>query len=274
MSQHLVIVDAFTPRPFAGNPAAVAILDGERSDAWLQAVAAEMNLAETAFLRPLEPGIWGLRWFTPTTEVELCGHATLASAHVLWADDHSDDGTIRFRTLSGELGASRVDDWIWLDFPRLTPRIVPEPDGLQSALGIDGGIQTLVAGGADGDRSSDLLVELASAQAVRDLAPDMSVLERLPYRGIIVTAAGDGGVDFVSRFFAPAYGIPEDPVTGSAHCLLAPFWSARLGKRALFARQVSRRGGDLRLELVGDGRVRIGGQAVTVVRSELVAGLE
>ena len=269
MGQAIVVVDAFTDRPFSGNPATVTILDGERPDSWLQAVAAEMNLAETAFLRPVESGVWDLRWFTPTTEVELCGHATLASAHVLWDDGHDAAPTLRFRTLSGELRATRADGSIWLDFPRLQPRGVIEPYGLSETLGSGVEIRSVVAGGADGDRSADLLVELSSAGAVRDLAPDLAAVARLPYRGLIVTARGEDGIDFVSRFFAPAYGIPEDPVTGSAHCLLAPFWGKRLGRARMVARQISRRGGDLIVELRGD-RVLIGGQAVTVMRSELV----
>ena len=272
MGQRLVIVDAFTDQPFSGNPAAVANLGEERPDAWLQAVAAEMNLSETAFLRPVESGLWALRWFTPTREVELCGHATLASAHVLWADGHTDRDTLRFRTLSGELTASRSDGLTWLDVPRLVPRAIAATAGLAEALGGLRGIGAVVTSGAVGDPSADLLVELPSAGAVRAVAPDMNALARLPYRGVIVTAAGNDGVDFVSRFFAPAYGIPEDPVTGSTHCLLAPFWSARLGRRTLLAQQVSPRGGELRLELAGDDRVRIGGQAVTVARTESVAG--
>ncbi len=272
MGQRLTVVDAFTDRPFSGNPAAVALLEVEAPDQWLQAVAAEMNLSETAYLRPAGPGVWGLRWFTPSREVELCGHATLASAHVLWADGHTDLDTLRFQTLSGDLTATRRDGLIWLDFPRLTPREIRAPDGLADALGVHDGIGVVVTGGADGDRSADLLVEVGSADAVRAVAPDMNALAGLPYRGVIVTSPGDDGMDFVSRFFAPAYGIPEDPVTGSAHCLLAPFWSARLGKSTLLARQVSRRGGELRLELAGHDRVRIGGRAVTVARTELVAG--
>ncbi len=269
MGQAIVVVDAFTDRPFSGNPAAVTILDGERPDSWLQAVAAEMNLAETAFLRPVEPGVWDLRWFTPTTEVELCGHATLASAHVLWGDGHDDEPTLRFRTRSGELRAIRADGWIWLDFPRLQPRDVIEPYGLAETLGSGADVRSVVTGGAEGDGASDLLVELGSTGDVRALAPDLSAVALLPYRGLIVTAPGEDGIDFVSRFFAPTYGIPEDPVTGSAHCLLAPFWGDRLGKDRMVARQISRRGGDLIVELRGD-RVLIGGRAVTVMRSELV----
>ncbi len=270
MGQPIVVVDAFTDRPFSGNPAAVAIMDGNRPDAWLQAVAAEMNLAETAFLRLVEPGVWDLRWFTPTTEVELCGHATLASAHLLWEGGHTEAEILRFRTLSGELRASRAEGWIWLDFPALQPRRIAPPEGLLSPLGSGAAgapVWTVVGGPGP---SVDLLVELDSAEIVRALAPDMNALKRISCRGVIATAAGSDGVDFVSRFFAPAYGIPEDPVTGSAHCLLGPFWGDRLGKGRLVARQISRRGGDLRVELAGAGRVRIGGQAVTVLRSELL----
>ncbi len=274
MGQRVVVIDAFTDQPFSGNPAAVTILVDERPDSWLQALAAEMNLAETAFLRAVERGVWDLRWFTPTTEVELCGHATLASAHLLWEGGHTEERTLRFRTLSGELRASQADGLIWLDFPVLQPRRIAEPEGLLAALGA--GIPAAPVWTAVGGPGSsiDLLVELDSPEAVSRLAPDMNALLAIPCRGVIATAPGTDGIDFVSRFFAPAYGIPEDPVTGSAHCLLAPFWAERLGKDRLVARQVSRRGGDLRVELASEGRVRIGGQAVTVLRAELVSGLD
>lgn len=274
MGQPIVVIDAFTDRPFSGNPAAVMILDRDRPDEWLQAVAAEMNLAETAYLRPVESGVWDLRWFTPTREVELCGHATLASAHLLWADGHTDLDTLRFQTLSGELRAIRADGRIWLDFPIIQPRRIAEPEGLLAALG-HGVTASSVWTAADGPGPTiDILVELDSAEAVSRLAPDMSALLAIPCRGVIATATGVGGVDFVSRFFAPTYGIPEDPVTGSAHCLLTPFWADRLGKDRLVARQISRRGGDLRVELAREGRVRIGGRAVIVLRSELVSGVD
>lgn len=266
----LTIVDAFTDRPFAGNPAAVMLLDGERPDEWLQAVAAEMNLSETAFLSRLDGGRYGLRWFTPALEVELCGHATLAAAHVLWTGGHTDTDILRFATRSGELWASRADGLIWLDFPSLPPRAIPAPEGLIAALGLDEPPRFVGTTAAGPGPTADLLVAVDDEAAVRALAPDFGALARIDCRGVIVTAAGTGGVDLVSRFFGPAAGIPEDPVTGSAHCLLAPYWAERLGRRTLTGRQVSRRGGELRLELRGD-RVRIGGRAVTVARTELVA---
>lgn len=272
MRDHLVVVDAFTNRPFAGNPAAVMILDRDRPDAWLQAVAAEMNLSETAFLRPMEPGVWGLRWFTPTREVPLCGHATLASAHVLWTDGHADLETLRFETLAGELRASRWDGLIWLDFPLVPAHATVEPAGLREALGIDDAPGFVGTTDSDVESIPNLLVELASEHVVVALDPDMNAIAGLAYGGVIVTAAGERGVDFVSRYFAPSFGVAEDPVTGSTHCTLAPFWAGRLGKATFVARQASRRGGDLRVELAGEGRVRIGGQAVTVARSEIIAG--
>ena len=269
MSQRLVVVDAFTAEPFSGNPAAVAILDGDRSDAWLQAVAAEMNLSETAFLRTVSPGVWGLRWFTPTSEVPLCGHATLASAHVLWDDGHTDRETLTFQTRAGDLRMSRSRGLIWLDFPAVPALAIAEPVGLRTALGIDVGPRFVGTTGADVESIPNLLVELASASAVADLVPDLNAITALSYGGVIVTASAGDGTDFVSRYFAPAFGIPEDPVTGSTHCTLAPFWADRLGKDTFVARQLSRRGGELRVELRGD-RVLIGGTAVTVARTEMV----
>lgn len=263
MALAITQVDAFSSAPFAGNPAAVCVLPEARTDAWMQRVAAEMNLAETAFLSPCPDG-YGLRWFTPAVEVDLCGHATLASAHVLWETGAlAAAETARFHTRSGLLTALRRDDWIELDFPATPAEPCAAPAGLAEALGAS----PLFVG-----RSRfDLLVELADEAAVRGLRPDFGRLARIEARGVIVTSrSSDPARDFVSRFFAPQSGIDEDPVTGSAHCCLAPFWGARLGQGALLARQVSLRGGELRLELAGE-RVRIQGQAVTVLRGELLA---
>jgi predicted PhzF superfamily epimerase YddE/YHI9 len=267
MSRPLYQVDAFTAEPFAGNPAAVCLLEEDADPGWMQRVAAEMNLSETAFLRPgAEAGRYGLRWFTPAVEVELCGHATLASAHVLFSEGLAEAGReLRFDTASGPLAARRDGDGaVWLDFPATPATPVDPPAGLVEALG--GGAARWVGRGR-----FDYLVELADEQAVRDLAPDVRRLEGLGSRGVIVTAAGDGsgGHDFVSRYFAPAAGIDEDPVTGSAHCTLGPFWAERLGRTELTGFQASARGGLVRVRPRGD-RVLLGGQAVTVLRGQLV----
>jgi PhzF family phenazine biosynthesis protein len=257
-------IDAFTSRPFAGNPAAVAFLDRWPSDAWLAAVAREMNLSETAFLVPgSDAGRWQLRWFTPATEVELCGHATLASAHVLWEDGHLAAGeTARFFTASGTLTAEQRDDWIELDFPAEPAEPCPLPAGLEAALGAE---PTWV-----GHNRFDYLVELATEAEVRSLAPDVAALERIDARGFVVTSpATTAPFDFVSRFFAPHVGIAEDPVTGSAHCCLGPYWAEKLGKRELVGYQASKRGGVVRVRPEGE-RVKLLGQAVTVLRMELV----
>lgn len=261
MPQPIVQVDAFTDRPFAGNPAAVCILQSPREEQWMRDVAAEMNLSETAFLHRRDDG-WGLRWFTPAVEVDLCGHATLASAHVLWQDGLlPPDTQARFHTRSGLLTASRQGDWISMDFPAKPEQAAPAPDGLEQALGA----RPVYAG-----RSHfDWLVELESEAAVRALDPNLGLLAKVDARGVIVTAqGGGGGFDFVSRFFAPRVGVPEDPVTGSAHCVLAPFWAARLGRDELMGFQASRRGGVVKVRVAGD-RVMLGGQAVTVMRGEL-----
>jgi PhzF family phenazine biosynthesis protein len=262
MPQTIVTVDAFTNRPFAGNPAAVCVVDAPRDEQWMRDVAAEMNLSETAFLHPQDDG-WSLRWFTPAVEVDLCGHATLASAHVLWEDGLLPrDAQARFHTRSGLLTATRDGDWITLDFPAKPERQAPAPDGLEQALGT----RIVYAG-----RSAfDWLVEVESEAAVRALDPDLTSLATVDARGVIVTARGSGGEhDFVSRFFAPRVGVPEDPVTGSAHCVLAPFWAARLGRDELTGFQASRRGGAVKVRIAGD-RVLLGGQAVTVMRGELL----
>ena len=269
MSLRITQVDAFTSRPFAGNPAGVCILPKAADAAWMLNVAREMNLAETAFLVPQQDG-YDLRWFTPAVEVDLCGHATLASAHVLWEDgDLKPQQQARFHTKSGVLTADRRDGLIELDFPATPATAAPAPAGLIAALGGGAGAKAQFVG-----RSKfDYLVELESESAVRRLDPDMSAIARVEARGVIVTSRADKNseYDFVSRFFAPQSGVPEDPVTGSAHCALAPYWSAKLGKKELVAFQASPRGGELRLRLVGD-RVKIGGQAVTVLRGELTTG--
>ena len=262
LPQRFTQVDAFTDRPYAGNPAAVCVLPAARDARWMQLVAREMNLAETAFL-VRRPDGFDLRWFTPGLEVDLCGHATLASAHALWEDGHLDVAdTARFHTRSGLLTASRREGVIWLDFPRTPALPTPAPDGLADMLGA---IPRWV-----GRSPFDWLVELDSDSTVRGLDPELSRLGRLDARGVIVTArAADGRHDFVSRFFAPAAGVPEDPVTGSAHCALAPFWAERLGRTELAGYQASARGGTV-LTRVTDHRVLLGGQAVTVARGELL----
>jgi PhzF family phenazine biosynthesis protein len=256
-------VDAFTSEPFAGNPAAVCLLDGPVDATWMQNVAQEMNLSETAFVYEMEEG-YSLRWFTPTTEVDLCGHATLASAHILWEEGKLDPREqARFHSRSGLLTAGRRGDKIELDFPATPAEPVHALDGLDAALGA----HALYVG-----RSAfDYLVELDSARAVRDLAPDLVWLKELGVRGVMVTATGDEpGLDFVSRYFAPGAGIDEDPVTGSIHCCLGPYWGEMLGKTEMAAYQASARGGSLEVRLAGD-RVKLGGQAVTVLRGELVS---
>lgn len=262
----LLQVDAFASEAFRGNPAAVCLLDAERDASWMQSVAAEMNLAETAFLRSGSDGegpLWSLRWFTPAVEVDLCGHATLASAHALWELGAADAAQIlRFTTLSGILTARRDGEWIELDFPVKPAEESVAPPGLLEALGVREALFV-------GRNQFDYIVQLESEAAVRAVEPDHSVLRKLPVRGVIVTSPSDEGYDFVSRFFAPGSGIDEDPVTGSAHCCLAPFWAGRLGKHEFRAFQVSPRGGELRVKLDGD-RVRLGGRAVTILRGELM----
>ena len=256
-------VDAFTDRPFSGNPAAICLLDCERNTDWLQAVAAEMNLSETAFL--LEQGDdFSLRWFTPTTEVDLCGHATLAAAHVLWEQRLlAPNTTARFHTRSGLLRATRSNGVIELDFPATPAEPAPEPPGLLAALGLDKG---------DIYRSRfDYLVIVDDESVVRALQPAFSTLGQVEARGIMVTARSDDpAYDFVSRFFAPAAGIDEDPVTGSAHCTLAPWWAPHLGKQYMTAFQASKRGGVIKVSLQDD-RVHLGGRAITIFSGALHA---
>jgi predicted PhzF superfamily epimerase YddE/YHI9 len=262
MSLDLFQVDAFTDRPFAGNPAAVCLLDEPRDARWMQDVAREMNLSETAFLEPAGDG-FGLRWFTPAVEIELCGPATLASAHVLWETGMLDPAaTARFHTLSGLLTAERHGDWIELDFPARPVEEADPPAGL---------LEVFAEPRFVGRSRYDYLLELASEEAVRKSAPDPQVLAALGVRGVIITArASTEPFDFVSRFFAPGSGVDEDPVTGSAHCTLGPFWAPRLGKEEFLAYQASARGGVVKVRLAGD-RVKLGGQAVTVLRGRLAA---
>ena len=255
MPTDLVVIDAFTDRPFSGNPAAVCRLGQPAPEAWMGDVAAEMNLSETAFVVDRPDGDYDLRWFTPTTEVALCGHATLATAHLL--------GGGRFHTRSGVLTCVVGDDGtVEMDFPADPPVACPPPDGLFAALGTDG--ETLTG-------TSDLMVVCAEADTVRYLKPDLTGLAAVDARAVIVTAAADlAGVDCVSRVFGPRVGIPEDPVTGSAHCTLAPWWSARTGRLQLVGAQLSARGGTVRMRLEGD-RVVLGGRAVTVSEVRLLA---
>ena len=262
MSTPIYQIDAFTDRPFSGTPAGVCLLDAPGDAAWMQLVAREMNLAETAFLCPQADG-FDLRWFTPAVEIDLCGHATLASAHILWETGRlPEEAEARFHTRSGLLTAQRSGDRIEMDFPATPDRPVDPPKGLVQALGA---VPRYV-----GRSSFDLLVELESEAWVRDLCPDLLAVRGIDARGVIVTAAAETpGTDFVSRFFAPRVGIDEDPVTGSSHCCLGPYWARRLGKTSLTAYQTSARGGTVYIRLSGD-RVCLGGNAVTVFRGEWV----
>ncbi|MFJ4923181.1 PhzF family phenazine biosynthesis protein [Streptomyces sp. NPDC088725] len=266
------IVDAFTDRPFAGNPAGVVLLDsgGFPDDSWLQRVAAEVNLSETAFAHPLPPGgdaDWALRWFTPVTEVSMCGHATLATAHVLRSTGQA-AGAVRFAARPGILGATaREDGSLSLDFPTSTLTPVAAPPGIAEALGAEP-----VSVHDTSEHVGDLLVELTDERTVRGLTPRFASLAALSRRGVIVTAAADDpahGYDFVSRGFFPGVGIDEDPVTGSAHTALAPFWSARTGRGELTGLQASARTGLVHTSLRGE-RTLLTGRAVTVIDGELL----
>jgi PhzF family phenazine biosynthesis protein len=275
MGQPIVVVDAFTDRPYAGNPAAVCVTDGPRDERWMQLVAREMNLSETAFLHPATGGgAFLLRWFTPAVEVDLCGHATLASAHALWTEGHlSRDTPARFLTRSGVLAAALRDGWIELDFPA-TPAGASGQTAGPTRTPPDLAMLSQVVGApvrAAAFSKYDLLLELESEEAVRNLAPDIAGLAKVEVRGVIVSAAASTpGFDFVSRFFAPRVGVDEDPVCGSAHCCLGPYWGERLGKTDLVAYQASPRGGVVRVELRGD-RVTLAGRAVTTLRGTLQA---
>lgn len=262
MGQRITVVDAFAHVAFTGNPAAVCLLTEPTTDAWMQSVAREMKHSETAFCMRRKDGIFELRWFTPTSEVRLCGHATLAAAHVLWEEGWLEHRNIaRFSTLSGELTATPLGRIIELDFPSRPPEEVKAPAGLLDSLGL-----TSSWIGRDVD---DYVVLLEDETAVTNCKPDFSTLRALDTRGVAITARSDrDGVDFVSRFFAPRLGIDEDPVTGSAHCCLTPFWADRLDKTQMSAQQLSARGGELEVELAGD-RVKLRGICVTTLRGSL-----
>ncbi len=262
MSFQVAQIDAFTELPFAGNPAAVCLLDSPRDEQWMQSVAGEMNLSETAFLMP-RGGVYGIRWFTPTTEVDLCGHATLAAAHFLWTEANVPRETpLQFDSPSGPLSAKNKDGRIWLDLPATPTQATSPPPALADTLGALP-LETEVS-------PFDLLVLLSSEEEVRCLKPALNALALLPYRGCIVTATSDmSGVDFVSRFFAPAAGIDEDPVCGSAHCALGPYWQRKLRKSEFEARQLSPRGGAVRV-IVERERVSLGGHAITVLRGTIL----
>lgn len=265
MSIRIVQVDAFTNRPFAGNPAAVCVLPEPRPDEWMRNVAREMNLSETAFLVP-QNGDFHLRWLTPSVEVDLCGHATVASAHVLWEDGYLPAGKqARFHTRSGLLLADRRGDWIELDFPAKSAERADAPEGLLSSLGVPKPLYV-------GRNAWDYLVEVESEDQLAALSPDHTQLRKIPVRGVIVTCRAKAGseFDFLSRFFAPGSGVDEDPVTGSAHTALGPYWGAKLNKTEMTGFQASQRGGVVRVRLAGD-RVILGGQAVTVMTADLLA---
>lgn len=250
-------IDAFATKPFSGNPAAVCPLDEWLDDSLLQAIAAENNLSETAFLVRRDDH-YELRWFTPVSEVDLCGHATLAAAHAIFAGPGRSTNQVQFTTRSGRLSVRRDGDLLVMDFPSQPPRACQAPEDLLKGLGAEA--ENVLC-------SEDYLVVFRSEEDVRRLEPDLGRFNRLPLRGVIVTSPGTE-VDFVSRFFAPKYGIMEDPVTGSAHCALAPYWSGRLGKKRLRALQVSRRGGEVLCEVRGE-RVLLSGNAVKVMQGEL-----
>jgi len=262
MAIRIVTVDAFTDRPYAGNPAAVCVLREPRPDEWMRQVAREMNLSETAFLAP-RGDAYHLRWFTPAVEVDLCGHATIGASHVLWEDGHLPAGAqARYDTRSGRLTADRRGEWIELDFPAKIAAATEPPPGLLASLGVSKAAWV-------GKNVFDYFVEVDSEETLRSLAPNYSELRKEPVRGVIVTTRGHNGFDFLSRFFAPAAGVNEDPVTGSAHTALAPYWAEKLGKQEMVGFQASARGGVVKVKMNGD-RVILGGQAVTIMRAELV----
>ena len=259
MGQPFVCVDAFAERPFEGNPAAVLLLAAPRDDGWLRAVARELNAPATVYLTPGEAA-WRLRWFSPTTELALCGHGTLAAAHVLFEID-SAAPALAFDCRGGRLHARRDGAWIELDFPAVPAQPADPPPDLLAALG--------VAARQVGYNGLDYLVEVGSAEEVRGLMPDLARLREVEMRGAIVTARSDDpAFDFVSRFFAPRAGVGEDAVTGSAHCCLGPFWAERLGRADLVGRQLSARGGTVRVRPSG-ARVRLAGRALSAARGEL-----
>jgi PhzF family phenazine biosynthesis protein len=275
MPVQITQVDAFTATPFKGNPAAVCILKSPRDEKWLADVAREMNLSETAFLVPDtdDHGAFQLRWFTPSVEIALCGHATLASAHVLWDEGRlAPHANARFHTKSGLLTCTKLGNWIEMDFPATFVEPAEVPAQLADALFTQGKPGDFKFTGRS---KFDYLVELADEETVRSLNPNFHLLRQLPVRGIVVTALASAAnahdYDFISRFFAPGSGIDEDPVTGSAHCALAPFWAQRTGKHEMTGYQASPRGGIVKVRPVQD-RVFLSGQAVTVLRGELIAG--
>ncbi len=261
MPQTIIQVDSFTSIPYAGNPAGVCVLDAPRDELWMQSVAREMNLSETAFLHPVENG-YHLRWFTPLVEVPLCGHATLASAHVLYETGAiAADSTAHFFTLSGELRATKNHDWLTLDFPSRPVTPLPEPFDISAALGVP-------VLNIEGNEHNRWIAEIASEEQLTALQPDFTAM--MGVYGVIATCrATTPGYDFMSRFFAPSIGINEDPVTGGAHCSLTPYWAEKLGKTEMVGYQASPRGGVVRVRLA-DERVFLSGQAVTVMRGELL----
>ena len=264
MGQTITQVDAFTSERFRGNPAAICILEHEAQTEWMQRLANEMNLSETAYVVP-RGGSFGLRWFTPAVEVKLCGHATVAAAHVLWEEGFVPAGAeCRFETLSGRLTARRTKGWIDVEFPREEVSESAIPDAAERALAVK------AIRAAESPRLSYLVLELESERAVIAAAPDYALAAKLAHQGLIVTSRAAGSdCDFVSRFFAPRMGVNEDPATGSAHCVLGPYWERALGRSELRARQLSPRGAEIRVKL-DETRVTLGGQAVTVMRGELV----
>ncbi len=262
MSLPFFQVDAFASKPFSGNPAAVCLLPEACDASWMQQVAAEMNLSETAFLYPKGPD-YDLRWFTPVCEVDLCGHATLASAHILWEEKHVDSETvIQFETRSGVLRAEKKENRIQIDFPAEVEQGVDAPLDLLEALNVEAVYL--------GKTRFDYLIEVRNETVLRGIQPDFNRLKKVAMRGVMVTAsASHADYDFVSRFFAPAAGIDEDPVTGSAHCVLGPYWEKRMGKKELTAYQASARGGKLQVRCQGE-RVFLEGEALTVFRGSLL----
>ena len=253
-------IDAFTDKPFSGNPAAVCFLDEQRENSWMQKIAMEMNLSETAFAWPKGDG-YELKWFTPTTEVDLCGHATLATAHAIWEEGLKPrESTLEFYTKSGILTTKYTDGWIEMDFPSLPARETAPPEGLLEALHVKASYV--------GKNEFDYLVEVTTEVMLRKIRPDFPKLARIDMRGVIVTTRSSD-YDFVSRFFAPLAGVSEDPVTGSAHCCLAPYWGRKLKKEKMVGFQASPRGGIVKVQVKGD-RVILGGKAVTIMKAELL----
>lgn len=254
-------VDAFTQQPFSGNPAAVTFWEAYPDDALCLQIAAEMNLSETAFVKPLGNNHFQIRWFTPAIEVKLCGHATVAAAHTLWAEGIATEGDIRLDSLSGPLKVRKRGDQIQLNFPAQTPSPIEPPKGLLDALGLKHFTAVMQA-------YDDILVEVGSPDVLNSISPDFHQLNQVECRGVIVTTQGPAPFDFSSRFFAPKVGILEDPVTGSAHCKLTPYWAAKLNKTPLTAYQASKRGGQVHCELKDD-RVLLSGHAVRILEGNL-----